>query len=71
MDLELGYTPLNLKTLRNSKGLTQTQLANELDVSLSTIMKWEANITVKTHIDMPHAKWLEFLEKIKYEGNGW
>ena len=35
----------NLKKLRNSKGLTQEQVAELLNVSKQSISRWENNIT--------------------------
>lgn len=38
-----NYTNLNLKYLREKKGISQTKLAQDLKVDTSTITKWENN----------------------------
>ena len=35
-----------MKTLRVASGLTQEELAQQLGVSVSTVQKWEQNISV-------------------------
>ncbi|WP_455512073.1 helix-turn-helix domain-containing protein [Neisseria lactamica] len=62
---ELGYTPANLKAVRQKYGLTQTQVANITGATLSTAQKWEAAMSLKTHSDMPHTRWLVLLEYLR------
>lgn len=38
-----NYTNLNVKFLREQKGISQTKLAKELSIDTSTIAKWENN----------------------------
>lgn len=38
-----NYTNLNVKFLREQKGISQTKLAKELNIDTSTIAKWENN----------------------------
>lgn len=63
---EFGYTPANLKAVRQKYGLTQKQVADITGATLSTAQKWEAAMSLKTHSDMPHSRWLVLLE---YLGN--
>ncbi len=62
---ELGYTPANLKAVRQKYGLTQKQVADITGATLSTSQKWEAAMSLKTHSDMPHTRWLLLLEYVK------
>lgn len=59
---ELGYTPANLKALRQKYGLTQQQVADITGVALPTAQRWEASPSQKSFANMPHTKWLELLE---------
>lgn len=61
---ELGYTPANLKALRQKHGLTQQATADLLDVKISGFQRWEADINLKSHTDMPLKKWFELLQKL-------
>lgn len=36
----------NLKALRNREGITQTAIARILDVNKTTVMRWEAGISI-------------------------
>lgn len=62
---ELGYTPANLKALRQKYGLTQKQVADITGATLSTAQKWEAAMSLKTHADMSHTRWLILLEYVR------
>jgi XRE family transcriptional regulator len=61
---ELGYTPNNLKAVRQKHGLTQQAAADLLDVTISAIQRWESDVNLKSHTDMPIKKWFEFLQKL-------
>lgn len=61
---EFGYTPNNLKALRQKHGLTQQATADLLDVKISGFQRWEADINLKSHTDMPLKKWFELLQKL-------
>lgn len=63
-NMEFGYTPYNLKGLRQKYGLTQKETADLLDVKISGYQRWEADINLKSHTDMPLKKWFELLQKI-------
>lgn len=63
-NFELGYTPANLKALRQKYGLTQQATADLLDVKISGFQRWEADINLKSHTDMPLKKWFELLQKL-------
>lgn len=55
---ELGYTPANLKALRQMYQLTQQDVANITKVSLATAQRWEASPKQKSYASMPHQQWL-------------
>lgn len=59
---EVGYTPANLRFLLESKGWTQKQFAEKMGVTLLTVARWVADISVKNHRDMSHQQWLIALE---------
>lgn len=59
---ELGYTPANLKALRQQYGLTQKQVADITHSTLPTAQRWEMVPGQKNYINMPHTKWLELLQ---------
>ena len=63
-NIEFGYTPNNLKALRQKYGLTQQETADLLDVKISGYQRWEADINLKSHTDMPLKKWFELLQKL-------
>lgn len=63
-NIEFGYTPNNLKALRQKHGLTQQAAADLLDVKISGFQRWEADINLKSHTDMPLKKWFELLQKL-------
>ena len=65
IDPELGYTPANLKAVRQKYELTQQQVADITGATLSTAQKWEAAMSLKTHSDMPHTRWLLLLEYVR------
>lgn len=62
---ELGYTPANLKALRQQHGLTQQNVADITGSKLKTAQKWEASPNLKSYANMPHTKWLKLLEYIE------
>lgn len=61
---ELGYTPNNLRAVRAKYGLTQQAAADLLDVTISALQRWESDINLKSHTDMPLKKWFELLQKL-------
>lgn len=63
-NFELGYTPNNLKALRQKYGLTQQATADLLNVNISALQRWETDVGQKSHRDMPHTKWLTLLEHL-------
>lgn len=63
-NLEFGYTPNNLKAIRQKHGLTQQAAADLLDVTISALQRWEADVNLKSHTDMPVKKWFELLQKL-------
>ena len=62
---ELGYTPANLKALRQKYGLTQQNVADITESKLKTAQKWEASPSMSSYVNMPHTKWLRLLEYLK------
>ena len=63
-NMELGYTPNNLKAVRQKHGLTQQAAADLLDINISALQRWESDINLKSHTDMPIKKWFELLSKL-------
>lgn len=63
--MELGYTPANLKALRREHGLTQQNVADITGSTLKTAQKWEASPSMSSYANMPHTKWLKLLEYLK------
>lgn len=61
---DLGYTPNNLKKVRQKYDLTQQAAADLLDVTISALQRWEADVNLKSHTDMPVKKWFELLQKL-------
>lgn len=59
---EIGYTPANLKALRQQHGLTQQNVADITGSKLKTAQKWEASPSMSSYANMPHTKWLKLLE---------
>lgn len=62
---EIGYTPLNLKHLREIYNLTQEDVAKILGVANRTVQQWEATPDKNTFATMPHKKWISLLKKAK------
>lgn len=63
--MELGYTPANLKALRQQHGLTQQQVADITGSTLKTAQKWETSPSMSSFANMPHTKWLKLLEYVE------
>lgn len=64
-NFELGYTPANLKALRQKYGLTQQQVADITGSTLKTAQKWEASPSMSSFANIPHTKWLKLLEYLR------
>lgn len=64
-NMELGYTPANLKALRQQHGLTQQNVADITGSTLKTAQKWETSPSMSSFANMPHTKWLKLLEYIE------
>lgn len=62
---ELGYTPANLKALRQQHGLTQQNVADITGSTLKTAQKWETSPSMSSFANMPHTKWLKLLEYLE------
>ena len=62
---ELGYTPANLRALREQANLTQTQEADITGTkSADMVRRWEMGTDRHMHSTMPHIKWLLLLDEI-------
>ncbi|WP_295710341.1 XRE family transcriptional regulator [uncultured Neisseria sp.] len=64
-NFELGYTPANLKALRQRHGLTQQNVADITASTLKTAQKWETSPSMRSFANMPHTKWLKLLEYLE------
>lgn len=64
-DLELGYTPHNLRVLIERSGQTQKAVADALGVGLRTLQNWMiADLGNSQHRDMPLVQWQLFLKTV-------
>lgn len=64
-DYELGYTPKNLRLIRQKHNLTQQQVADITGTAhWRAVSKWEKEMGESSHIDMPYTKWAKLLDKI-------
>lgn len=66
---ELGYTPNNLKALRQKYGLTQQAVAEITGASLTTAQRWEASPSMSSFANMPHTKWRRLLQYLERKSN--
>ena len=66
---ELGYTPNNLKALRQKHGLTQQAVAEITETSLTTAQRWETSPSMSSYANMPHKKWLLLLQYLERKSN--
>lgn len=64
-NMELGYTPNNLKALRQQHGLKQQNVADITGSTLKTAQKLETSPSMSSFANMPHTKWLKLLEYLK------
>ena len=64
---ELGYTPNNLRAIRQKHGLTQQQAAELIadgEASYRSVCNWETDLESPSHRDMPLAKWRKLLSAL-------
>lgn len=61
-NMEFGYTPSNLKSLRQKYGLSQREVADLLGIDISSLQRWETDVGQKSHRDMSLSKWLELVD---------
>lgn len=66
---EFGYTPNNLKALRQKHGLTQQAVADITEATLKTAQRWEASPALSSYANMPHTKWLRLLQYLEQKSN--
>lgn len=65
-EFELGYTPANLKKIREQYQLTQADVAEICGMSNRiAVARWETPLDKNTHASMPHEKWIMLLNFIK------
>lgn len=66
-NVELGYTPENLKKLRKKHGLNQTDVAKVTGIkNYRQVSRWETDISKPLHATMPHIKWILLLKHLGY-----
>jgi len=64
-NIELGYTPNNLKTLLKKHNKSREDLADFFGMNnVKSIHCWCVESTRRSHKSMSHKKWLMFLEWI-------
>ena len=57
-NFEIGYTPNNLKMIREQFSLTQSQVAELTETrGKQSVSRWELDTNDKLHADMPLKKW--------------
>jgi len=61
-NLEIGYTPENLKKLMKAHGINRKILATELGVDAQSVSAWRAPIGAAMHRDMNTKNWRKFLQ---------
>lgn len=62
---ELGYTPKNLKYIKEKYQLTNQQIADLTDTKLeNTVQRWQRELDSPTHADMPLWKWRLLLDHL-------
>lgn len=65
-NVEFGYTPQNLRKLREQYKLTQQDVADMTDtIHGRTVAKWEKELGEQSHADMPYTKWMMLLAKLE------
>jgi DNA-binding transcriptional regulator YiaG len=62
---ETGYTPANLRHLRNIYGITQTEVGKRTQTALRTVQNWEADVDTQDHSGMPHRKWVMLQKSLR------
>ena len=60
-NVEVGYTPTNLRLVIEKLGVTQAALATTLNVSPQAVRNWLMPVGTKSRRDMSHEKWLEVM----------
>ncbi len=61
-NMQLGYTPNNLRSIRAKYGLTQKQVAEITGLKTwHPVNRWEAPIEAAYHADMPYTKWIQLI----------
>lgn len=65
-EFELGYTPKNLRKLRNQYNLTKTKVAEITQTSSrNSVFNWELDSDNNYSQTMPHHKWLMLLKYLE------
>lgn len=64
-EFELGYTPVNLRKIREKHRFTQTDVAEICGMSSRVaVARWETPLDKSMHASMPHEKWIMLLNFI-------
>lgn len=65
IDLQMGYSPQNLRNIRQQYNLTQKEVAKIVGVSSwNSVSRWETDVTSSNHSTMPYIRWLALLEHL-------
>ena len=65
-DLEVGYTPTNLRLAITELGITLAALARLLGVAERTLRQWlNEDLESRNHADMPLKQWCKVLELLE------
>lgn len=65
-EFELGYTPNNLRKLREMYNLKQSQVAEVTATkNRNSVGYWELDPAAPNYSTMPHRKWLMLLDFIR------
>ena len=65
IDLQMGYSPQNLRNIRQQYNLTQKEVAQIVGVSSwNSVSRWETDVTSTNHSTMPYLRWVVLLEQL-------
>ena len=65
IDLQMGYSPQNLRNIRQQYNLSQKEVAKIVGVSSwNSVSRWETDVTSTNHSTMPYIRWMTLLEHL-------
>ena len=65
IDLQMGYSPQNLRNIRQQYNLTQKEVAKIVGVSSwNSVSRWETDVTSTNHSTMPYIRWMALFEHL-------